>query len=451
MARWSQFQNRSALLAHGPTRLREQAVVILESGVRAADPYLAVRQMMSRNGKILNVDGAEYNLDSWRRIFVIGAGKATQSLALAVEDVLGDYLTGGLVVVKRGEVRGLSRIPSMEAAHPVPDQASYEGAQRIAEIAQTAEANDLVVATFTGGSSALLTLPPEGVPLRDKQELNQILLDSGMSIIEMNNIRKHVSQIKGGWLGQSIFPADLISLTVSDVIDDPVDYITDLTVPDTSTYLDAWKALDKYKLWDRVPISIRQYLKRGEEIETPKQYDFPYQVFTPVTSRAACEGAAQRCCELGYTTEILTHSMEGESSLQARGFVDAAFEFANQHSGQPCAVLASGETVVTLIDEEHGEGGPNQEFALSAALAIEGCDHVVITSIGTDGTDGPGDACGGLVDGETTTRAQTRGLNPTALLEQHASQTLLAATGDLLISGPTGTNVNDVILALIEQ
>jgi glycerate 2-kinase len=449
MARWSQFQNRSALLTHGPIKERELAVDILESGIRAADPYSAMRRFMSRNGEILNLDGTEFDLGSWQRIYVIGAGKATQSLALAVEDVLGDYLTGGLIVVKRGETRELSRIPSMEAAHPVPDEASYKGAQRIAEIASTASADDLVIAAFTGGSSALLAWPPAGISLQDKQELNRILLNSGMSIIEMNNIRKHVSQIKGGWLGMSVFPADLISLTVSDVIGDPVDYITDLTVPDTSTYLDAWKALDKYELWNRIPGAIREYLNRGEEIETPKQYGFPHQTYVSVPCNAACHGAAQRCRELGYETQILTQSMEGESSQQARAFVDAAFEFANQQPGKLCAILASGETVVTLGDQDHGEGGPNQEFALSAALAIEGRKDVVIASIGTDGTDGPGDACGGLVDGDTIARSRVRGLDPIGLLEQHASQTLLAATGDLVISGPTGTNVNDVILAFI--
>lgn len=451
MARWSQFQNRSALLAHGAVNQRELAIDILESGVRAADPYTAVRQLISRNGEILTIDGTEFNLGSWQRILAIGAGKATQSLALAVEDLLGDHLTNGLIVVKRGEKRELKHIPSMEAAHPVPDQASFEGAQQIAQIARAATANDLVLAMFTGGSSALLAWPPEGVSLQDKQELNRILLNSGMSIIEMNNVRKHVSRIKGGWLGKSVFPAELISLTVSDVIGDPVDYITDLTVPDTSSYLDAWAVLDKYDLWDRIPDSVREHLRRGEEIETPKQYDFPYRAYISVPSNAACQGAARRCRELGYETKILTHSMEGESSQQARAFVDAAFEFANQHPGQACAVLASGETVVTLSDEDHGEGGPNQEFALSAALAIEGCEQIIVASIGTDGTDGPGDACGGLVDGNTAERARARGLDPADMLAQHASQTLLTATGDLVISGPSGTNVNDVILALIEQ
>jgi hydroxypyruvate reductase/glycerate 2-kinase len=330
----------------------------------------------------------------------------------------------------------------MQAAHPVPDAESLRGGQEVMALARRAGRGDLVFSTITGGSSALLVWPAEGIGLADKQALNRILLSCGASIREINAVRKHASRVKGGRLAEAIFPAELINLTVSDVTGDPLDYITGPTVPDTSTYQDAWRVLDRYELWERVPAPVRAHLERGPEIESPKAFSHAYHSFIVVPGDAACQGAARRCEELGYTAQILTVEMEGESYDQALAFVEATRSYE-----APGALIAGGETVVTL-EGECGVGGSNQEFALSAALAIASQAGVVVASVDTDGTDGPTEAAGGLVDGETVARAQGAGFEPEGCRRNHAALALLEATGDLVVTGPTGTNVNDLKLLL---
>lgn len=448
--RWSNFHCSSSLVDHGPTELRAAAVKILEHCIHAADPYPKVLDIIRRRGRQLLVSDLKYDLDRWNHIFVVGAGKATQSVALAVEEVLGDLITDGAVIIKRGETHCLECIRIIEAAHPVPDQASWDGAQEVVRIAKQATQDDLVIATFTGGSSALMVWPADGISLTDKQVLNKLLLRCGASIQEINAVRKHVSRIKGGNLGLQIFPAELINLTVSDVIGNPLDCITDLTVPDTSTYNDAWDTLDKYDLWKIVPLSISEHIKRGQEIETPKVYPQRSHSFITVTNEFACQAMATKCRELGFETHILTNSMDGESRVAAHKFIQSAREIVNTYPpGKRLAFLSGGETTVTL-DEIHGEGGRNQEFALSAAFQINSLNNAVVASLATDGTDGPTDACGGLVDRDTITRAKNAGLDPEKALSLHMSKKVLSATGDLLISGPTGTNVNDVALLLVD-
>jgi len=431
------------LIDHGPRKLREAAVDIIKRGIRAADPYAATVDLLRLDGDRLCVRPLEYDLREWDHIYVIGAGKATQTIALALEEVLGDRITDGLVILKRGEPRKLRRIRIIEAAHPVPDEESCRGAQEIVKLARQAGRRDIVFGAITGGSSALLVWPADTISLADKQALNEILLKCGASIREINAVRKHASRVKGGRLAQEIFPAELINLTVSDVTGDPLDYVTGPTVPDTSTYEDAWRTLDKYDLWNRVPKSVRQHLERGAEIESPKTFSDRYHTFLVVSGDAACLGAARRSEELEYPSHILTTEMAGESRDAAVAFVD----FANTVEA-PCAIIAGGETTVT-IDGECGEGGPNQEFALSAALAIAGRENVVVASVDTDGTDGPTEAGGGLVDGGTVGRARAAGLDADQCLRMHSALKLLETTGDLVITGPTGTNVNDLKLILL--
>jgi glycerate-2-kinase len=385
----------------------------------------------------------QYDLREWQNIYVVGAGKATQPIALALEEVLGARISDGLVVLKRGEPLRLRRIRVIEAAHPVPDEESLRGAREVVALARRASRADLVFAAITGGSSALLVWPPEGISLSDKQVLNQILLTCGASIREINAVRKHASRIKGGRLAEEIFPAELINLTVSDVTGDPLDYISGPTVPDTSTYQDAWGVLDRYGLWERVPVSVRTHLRRGSGIESPKAFAHPNHSFIVVPGDAACRGAAHRSAELGYATHILTTEMEGESQEQALAFVEASNALT-----PPAALIAGGETVVT-IEGFCGDGGSNQEFALCAALAMHGREAVVAASIDTDGTDGPTAAAGGIVDGWTVTRARAAGLDAEEHVRMHSALKLLDTTGDLVVTGPTGTNVNDLKLMLV--
>jgi glycerate 2-kinase len=449
--RWSTFHHRSSLTDHGPTSLREAAVEILEHFIQAADPYPRTLNLIKRMGNRLHINHLVYNLDDWKHIYIVGAGKATQSVALGLEDVLGDRINDGVVILKRGESHYLRHIRTLEAAHPVPDQASWDGAREVVRIAELATQDDLVISAFTGGSSSLMIWPWEGISLEDKQHLNTLLLGCGASIQEVNAVRKHVSRVKGGRLGLKIFPAEMINLTVSDVIGDTLDCITDLTVPDTSTYKNAWATLDKYSLWNEIPASIRDHLKRGPEIETPKEYSGRYHSFISVTSKDACIATAAKCRELGFETHILTNSMEGESHLAAVDFINSAQNILKGvPSGMRYAFLASGETTVTL-NGVNGEGGRNQEFSLSAARHIAGKNGMVVASLATDGTDGPTDACGGLVDSETILRAKNAGMDLNEALSHHATKKVLSATGDLLVSGPTGTNVNDVALLLIEK
>jgi hydroxypyruvate reductase/glycerate 2-kinase len=440
--RWRAIRNRDRLVDHGPRELRAAAVDIIEHAIRAADPYAATLDLLAFDGGQLRVGDITYGLEDRDHIYVVGAGKATQPIALALEQMLGDRITDGLVTLKRGEAVHLRRIRVIEAAHPVPDEESYRGAQEIVSLARRAGPNDLVFAAITGGSSALLVWPPEGVSLADLQALNELLLRCGASIREINAVRKHVSRVKGGRLAEEIFPAELVNLTVSDVTGDPLDYITGPTVPDTSTYEDAWRTLERYDLWGRVPDSVRQHLKRGPEIESPKTFSHAYHCFVVVPGDAACHGASRRCRELGYGPHTLTTEMEGESSEEAVTFVDAAGQFPGH-----CALIAGGETIVT-IEGECGRGGSNQEFALSAALRIAGQEGVVVASVDTDGTDGPTEAAGGLVDGWTVGRGQAAGSDAQLCRVNHAAFDLLAATGDLVVTGPTGTNVNDLKLLL---
>ncbi len=443
--------NRSRLIDHGPVHLRADAVDIIEHAIRAANPYEATQRAVRLEVQALKIGKLEYDLDAWQNIFVLGAGKATQGIALALEEILKDRISEGVVVLKRGENHQLKRIRVIYAGHPVPDEGSLLGGRALIELARKGGEPDLVLSAVTGGSSALAILPPEGISLADKQRLNDLLLKSGGTIREINAVRKHASQIKGGRLAQEIFPAELVSLTVSDVVGDPPDYITDLTVPDTSSYLDAWATLDKYHLWDRLPQPIREHLLRGSEIESPKHLQGRYHTFVIVPGDAAFQGAVRRCRELGYATHLIPAEIEGECQAEARAFTARVESlFAEASKEKPCALIARGETTAA-IEGVHGKGGPNQEFGLCAALFIENQTGIVAASIDLDGTDGPTEACGALVDGGSVQRAITSGLDTSAALHNHASMDVLEKTGDLVYTGPTGTNVNDLMFVLMDR
>jgi glycerate 2-kinase len=442
--------NRDELLIYGPRTLRAHAIDVIESAIRKADPFQVVKQMLELDGDILTIASRRYDLASYNRIFVLGTGKATHRIALALEELLGDRISDGVVVLKHGEVNHLSKIRVLYAGHPIPDEGSLVGGRELLRMARLATERDLVFSTVTGGSSSLSILPTEGISWQDARDLNHLLLASGASIFEINAIRKHISQIKGGRLALEIFPAELINLTVSDVVGDALDYITDLTVPDTSTYQDAWNTLDKYDLWDSLPVSIHSQLRKGAETETPKFFEGNYQTFLLVSGDAAFQAAVQRCVELGYETCQLPQEIEGESQEDARLFVKEAKNCFHKKGGShPIALVATGESTVTL-EATYGSGGPNQEFVLSAALEIQGCEGMVVASIDIDGTDGPTDAAGGIVDSGTTLRAKSAGLDAVKHLRYHDAYAVLQASSDLVYTGPTGTNVNDIMFVLLE-
>jgi glycerate-2-kinase len=350
----------------------------------------------------------------------------------------------------------LKRIKKVEAGHPLPDEDGVRGAEEVLEIADEAGSGDLVFAAITGGSSALMPLPVEGITLEETREVNEILLHSGAVIQEINAVRKHISRIKGGRLALHIHPAEIINLTVSDVIGDwkMLDYITGNTVPDSSTFQDALNSLKKYSLLEKMPESVRRHLQNAQpEMETPKYFK-EVKVYTVIltTNKDACEAASERAEALGFNTMILSTRIEGES--REAGIVHAGIakeiEANNRPLRAPCVLISGGETTVT-IEGDHGVGGPNQEFVLGFATKIGGSKRITGVSIDTDGTDGPTDIAGGVADGLTQERAEVENLHIHKSLMYHDSYPVFRSLGDTIYTGPTGTNVMNLRLIIVSE
>jgi hydroxypyruvate reductase len=432
--------------------LRRDALAIFRAALKAADPAEAIRRHLKIDGDKLRAGETKYRLDRFEHVWVVGAGKASATMAAAVEKLLGKRITGGLINTKYEHVATLRRIDLNECGHPVPDDSGVNGARRIAEIARRAGPNDLVVCLVSGGASALLPLPVEPVSLGDKQATTKLLLECGANIHEINTVRKHISGIKGGQLAALAHPATVLSLILSDVIGNDLDVIgSGITAPDRSTFGDALAILDRFSLRERVPPSVREYLEAGRG-ETPKA-DHP--AFTRTQNLIvggndlALNAAAAHGKELGYRTLILSSFIEGETRDVAR--VHAAIAREIRHSGRPlrapACVISGGETTVTIHGK--GKGGRNQEFALAAAIDLAGVPRTLALSGGTDGTDGPTDAAGAVADSTTVSRGASAGNHARHFLAANDSYTFFDAIGDLIRTGPTGTNVMDVRLILV--
>jgi len=423
--------------------LRRQALAIFKAALAAANPEAAVARQLARE------DFAGY-----RAIYVVGAGKAGVAMARATERVLGRRITRGLLNVKSGSGARLRRIELHESGHPVPDARGMEGARRIVEMASEAGADDLVLCLISGGASALLPLPADPVTLDEKQETTKLLLACGASIHEINAVRKHISQIKGGQLARWAYPARVLTLLLSDVIGDDLDVIgSGPTAPDASTFARARAILEKYGIFGRVPGPVRARIEqgeRGEVAETPKQGD---RIFGRVrnviigSNRQAVDAAAVRARELGFRTLVLSTFVEGETREIGRMHAAIAKEIV--HAGRPAkppaCIITGGETTVTLRGD--GLGGRNQELVLAAAMDIAGLRNVLVLSAGTDGSDGPTDAAGATADGRTL------GRDPRAaeFLARNDSYHYFKGLGDLIVTGPTHTNVMDVRLILVGE
>ncbi len=448
------IRNRSGLVNHGDADLRSAALDIINHALKAADPYSAVTNFLRLEGDVLSIESLSFNLNEFDRVFVIGAGKASRGIAQALEETLGDRITGGLFVLKYGDEVKLNHSRVIYAAHPLPDENSYKGAVALKELAGGCTERDLVIAGITGGSSALLSLPVQGVSIEDIIEVNRVLLLSSADIFQINSVRKHLSRIKGGWLANAILPATLINLTVSDVVGDALDYVTGPTVPDTSGFDDARTVMDEFDLWDEFPTSAAEYLHRGDESkETPKHFSgLPLHSFVVLSGDVACVAACERAAELGFINPvILTSMLEGEAKDAGAFFAAIAREIRQfgRPFASPCAIVGGGENVVSIGSNKQGRGGPNQEFALSASIKISGLSNVLIASIDTDGSDGPTGAAGALVDGGSASLARSKGLSPEGALRNHDASNIFLETGDAIITGPTGTNVNDLKVLLV--
>jgi len=438
--------------------MRRQALDIFKAGLEAVDPEEAILRHVARKDETLWVDGRHFDLKNYDRIFIIGAGKAVAPMAKALEDLLAERICAGLVVVKEGHGLPLKHVQIWEGGHPVPDDRGVEGTQKILSIAENAGERDLVICLISGGGSALLVAPAEGVSLKHKQAATKRLLACGATIQELNTIRKHLSRSKGGRLAHLAYPATILSLILSDVVGDDLDVIgSGPTVPDSSTFQQSEQILRGYGIWDQVPIPIQNYLARGArgEIEdTPKAGAPAFRRCSTVlvgTNLQAMLAAGKKAEQHGYQPLILSTKVEGEAREVAKVHMAIAREVISSANpiAPPACLLFGGETTVTLHGD--GKGGRNQEYALSAAMALDGQDHILVLAGGTDGTDGPTDAAGAVADGATMSRARAKGLSPRDYLRRNDSYNFFKNLDDLLITGPTRTNVMDLYMALVAR
>ena len=384
------------------------------------------------------------------RTVIIGGGKASGAMAKALEDAW-DGPLDGVVVTRYGYRLPTERLEVVEAAHPVPDQAGREAAKRIFEAVQGLTEDDLVLALISGGGSALLAAPAEGISLEDKQAVNKALLASGATISEMNTVRKHLSAIKGGRLARAAYPANVVALMISDVPGDDASIIASgPTVPDPSTNADAIAIVEKYKI--NLPPAVRKVLDTIEE--TPKPGDKCFERVENImiaTPQASLEAAAAVAREAGITPLILGDSIEGES--RDVGLVHAGIArqcaLRGQPAEPPCVLISGGETTITLTG--NGKGGPNTEFLLSLAIALDGAPNIYALAGDTDGVDGSEDNAGALIYPDTLKRAEAAGISAKAMLANNDPYTFFKGIGDLLETGPTMPNVNDLRLIFIDK
>lgn len=437
--------------------MRADAMDIFRASLRAADPVQAVQRHFQTDVENLKVEGRIYPLSSFANIYVIGAGKASAAMAHAVEEALKDRITSGWINVKYGHTCPLDKISVHEAGHPVPDQAGLSGSHRILDLLKAAGEEDLVIVLLSGGGSALLPYPAEGLSLKDKQDTTQILLDIGADITEINSIRKHLSSIKGGHLARWAFPATVITLILSDVIGDRLSSIASgPTAPDESTFFDCQQILFKYGIENQIPQKVLKFIEsgmKGKREETLKAGDPVFERVQNVivgSNFLAVETAREKSVELGYNSLILSSVIEGETREVAKihaAIAEEIFRTGNPLP-RPACIISGGETTVNVKGK--GLGGRNQEFVLAAAIALKGWRDTVILSCGTDGTDGPTDAAGALADNRTLDLARRRGLEAERFLLDNDSYHFFQALDDLVITGPTLTNVMDIRIILVK-
>jgi len=431
-----------------PVSPREAAAAIWRAALAAGDVAPLLRRHVQLTGSRLTAGPLALDLDRVGRVLVLGAGKAGAAMAVAVEAILGARVREGFVVVKDGYRLPTARIEIAEAGHPVPDGRGLAASARLLALAESARAEDLVLFLVSGGGSALTPAPAPPITLEEKQAVTRLLLAAGATINELNAVRKHLSRFKGGLLARAAAPATVLTLALSDVIGDPLDVIASgPTAPDSTTYADALAVLERRQIVDRTPSSILDRLRagaRGELAETPKPGD---PVFARVTNLVignnalVVDAAAAEAARVGYRPHVLTRSLQGEARDVARELLARA-----RALPAPACLIAGGETTVTVRGS--GRGGRCQEFALAAALELGAGEDLVVLAAGTDGTDGPTDAAGGLVDAGTVTRSRAAGLDAASALADNDAHALLTAAGDSVATGPTNTNLLDVYLIL---
>lgn len=440
------IRNRRQVGGSGP---REVALDCIETGIRAADPTMVVPERVSLDGDELTVAGETYDIDDYERVLILGGGNAAATVASALESVLGDRLSGGVIVTDNlVETDSVSVLPS---DHPVPSESGVESTRELLLTADEATADDLVLTVITGGGSAVLPAPAPDISLADLQQTTEALLASGANIHEINTVRKHVSDVKGGQLAARLVPATVIGVILSDVVGNDLDVIASGPItPDASTFDDALHVADRYDV--DLPEAVEDRLRHGAGggvKETPGRDDPAFErvdVHVVGDGRTALDNAAVVARERGYEPLVLSSRVRGEAREAAKTIVAIAEECAATGTPvePPAVLLSGGETTVTIRGD--GTGGPNQEFALSAAIELDELD-VTVASVDTDGIDGKSDAAGGIVDGGTDLpmrKAQDA-------LESNNAGGFLEDRHGLIVMGPTNTNVNDFRVLVVEE
>jgi glycerate 2-kinase len=432
---------------------REDALAIYQAALTAADSYAVITRNMTLGPDALVVAGQRLPLTATARIIIVGAGKASARMAEAAATILGKRLSGGCVSVKDGHAVDVPAIEVREAGHPLPDERTIRNGHEIVGCVQNLSAEDIVLCLLSGGGSALMEDLGQGLTLDNLRAVTRALMHAGADIVELNCVRKHISLLKGGQLARQAQPARVCALILSDVVGDDISSIASgPTAPDPSTFRDAIQILEYYGVAKENAVRpvfnyLTAHLAVGES-DTPKPDDRLFQKVTNVivgSNRIALEAAARQAEALGYHPEILTSYMQGEAREVGKLLAAIVRERAEKGDQKTC-LLAGGETTVTV--RGHGRGGRNQELALAAAVVLEGVDDVAVLSAATDGGDGSSAAAGGLIDGTTLQRARAIGMRPQVYLANNDSDAFFSATGDQVVTGPTLTNVNDLVIAL---
>lgn len=442
---------------------KEYHLDIFKSAIEGVDPYHLVMKKVKVAGCRMTIHGQDYNLGNFNRIVVIGAGKAAAPMARALEEILEDRIDEGLIIVKYGHKQPLRKIRQVEGSHPLPDLNCIEGTKNIMDILKRVDEKTMIFCLLSGGASSLLVLPFKEISLEDKQTITELLLKAGASIDELNTVRKHISSVKGGRLAELSYPATLITLILSDVIGDRLDVIASgPTVPDSTTFKDAIKVIKRYGLEDKIPVSVARILEdglKGKINETPKGGEEFFKKARTIIVGSIKESliaSRDKAESMGFKTEIITSEIQGEARDVARHLAARAVEAESsmRPGDKPRCLLSGGETTVTVKGK--GLGGRNQELALAFAIEIEGRKGITMLSAGTDGTDGPTDAAGAIVDGRTLSLANRYGIDAASYLENndsyHFFKRLDSISGERhhLMTGPTGTNVMDLQIISVE-
>ena len=460
MFRASLILNKAELISNGPDRLTRRArrllLETLEFTLASVDPHLLVSRGIRMRGDKLQVGSQTIPLGNYDRIFLAGAGKASGVMAEALESILGSRLDGGFVVVPSGQQSSkLSRVRPFAASHPTPDANSVSAAKQLTALVERLNSRDLLICAISGGGSALLSLPREPLTIEDKGNVARLLMNAGATIVELNTVRKHLSAIKGGWLAKRSRAGRILGLIISDVVGDRLDSIASGPIsPDLTTFSDAIAVLRKYSLWESIPSSAKQILSEGEKggtPETPKVNDLCFQKVSYHflgNNRIACTSAKRYLRSKGIRTEILSSSLTGEARYLGSFIGSVARQIVefDEPFRRPCAFILGGETTVTVTGS--GRGGRNQECAMACAKEIQGLKCVAMASIGTDGIDGSTDAAGAIIDGMTISRSEQLNLKFDELLAQNDSYRFFGPLKDLVMTGRTNTNVNDIAVVV---